>query len=179
MLIQDYTPNWPQAFTQLATALNEAAGDHLTAVEHVGSTAVPGLAAKPIIDIDMVYPIGGDFNALKTVMETIGYYHNGDQGIPGREVFKRRPEAAHHPVFDSVAHHLYVCREDNEELRRHLAFRDFLRTHPETLAEYQSLKREIARLAEEERGAYAEIKEVRARGFIRRCLALAARQLPE
>ena len=174
MLIQDYNPNWPKAITQLATAHNKAVREHLSAIEHVGSTAVPGLAAKPIIDIDLDYPIDGDFDALKAVLETIGYYHNGDQGIPGREVFKRHNAAPLHPIIDTIAHHLYACRADNTELRRHLAFRDHLREHPEARAAYEALKREIARLAGEKRKVYADLKEVRARDFVASILASVA-----
>ena len=173
MLIQDYDTNWPKAFTQLATVLGEAAGAYLIAIEHIGSTAVPGLAAKPIIDIDLVYPTTGDFAALKAALENSGYYHNGDQGIAGREVFKRRAAATPHPVLDTIAHHLYACPVGNEELRRHLAFRDQLRLHPKAREEYARLKREIAAEAGEERKAYAEIKEVRAREFIVAVLAQA------
>jgi len=173
MLIHDYNLNWPKAFTKLATVLNDAAGEHLTTIEHVGSTAVPGLAAKPIIDIDIVYPADGNFYDVKAALETLSYYHNGDQGIPGREAFKRSPEATPHPVLDTIAHHLYACRADNEELRRHLAFRDYLRAHPEAQEEYQVLKREIARLAGEERKAYASLKEVQAYDFVAMILELA------
>jgi len=171
MLIQDYDPNWPKAFTQLATVLTKAAGKHLSTIEHVGSTAVPGLAAKPIIDIDLVYPIDGDFEALKAALETSGYYHNADQGILGREVFKRHNATPLHPILDTIAHHLYACRADNAELRRHLAFRDHLRAQPEARAAYEALKREVARLAGEERKAYPALKEVRARDFVASILA--------
>lgn len=166
MLIQDYQAHWPQAFESIATVLRAVAGDHLSTIEHVGSTAVPSLAAKPIIDIDLVYPTNGDFEALKAALETSGYYHNGNQGISGREVFKRSPQAPPHSILDTIAHHLYACRADNKELRRHLAFRDHLRAHPEARDEYTRLKREIAAEAGEERKAYAGLKEVRARKFV-------------
>jgi GrpB-like predicted nucleotidyltransferase (UPF0157 family) len=173
MLITDYSPNWPEAFAQIAVVLNEAAGEHLSTIEHVGSTSVPDLAAKPIIDIDLVYPTDGNFARLKTALEGIGYFHKGHQGIPGRAVFKRYALAPPHPVLDAIPHHLYACRVDNDELCRHLAFRDHLRAHSGARAEYQALKREIARLAGEERKAYAKIKEVRARDFVASVLAKA------
>jgi len=127
MLIHPYDPAWANHFRQISETLNAAAGDHLLAIHHIGSTAVPGLAAKPIIDVDMEYEAGTDADLIVSALERLGYYHNGDQGIPGREVFKRQPTDSPHPVLDRIPHHLYLCSSGNEELDRHLRFRDALR----------------------------------------------------
>jgi GrpB-like predicted nucleotidyltransferase (UPF0157 family) len=166
MLIHPYHPDWPEHFAQIASILNEAVGDHLVAIHHIGSTAVPGLAAKPIVDIDMEYPVGGALAPITSALEKLGYYHNGDQGIPGREVFKRESGTSAYPVLDAIPHHLYLCASDNEELSRHLRFRDGLRSDKAARTAYEQIKREVAALAGEERKAYAEVKEKRARDLV-------------
>ncbi|MEL7159615.1 MAG: GrpB family protein, partial [Bacteroidota bacterium] len=90
MLIQDYRAYWPIDFARLSEVLTAALAGTNHHIEHVGSTAVPGLAAKPIIDLDVVYYAPEAFGEIKDSLEQLGYYHNGDQGIPGREVFKRK-----------------------------------------------------------------------------------------
>ncbi len=166
MLISSYNPAWPEHFEQISTLLFHEAGDHLVTIHHIGSTAVPGLAAKPIIDIDMERPVGAELKPIISAMEQLGYYHNGDQGIPGREVFKRRPSASPHPVLDLIPHHLYLCASDSKELSRHLRFRDRLRSDEAARTTYAQIKREIAALARQERKAYAQIKQEKARAFV-------------
>ncbi len=166
MLIHPYTPIWADHFSQISALLSAEAGEHLLAIHHIGSTAVPGLAAKPIIDIDMEYPPETALEPIINAMERLGYYHNGDQGIPNREVFKRRPTQTPHPVLDTIPHHLYACPSNSTELDRHLRFRDRLRSDDETRIAYEQIKREIADLASQDRKAYATIKEQRARAFV-------------
>ncbi|MEM6380375.1 MAG: GrpB family protein [Bacteroidota bacterium] len=172
MLIQTYQANWPQQFQQIADVLRIALQSHYQEIEHVGSTAVPGLAAKPIIDIDIVFTTQKDFLNIKDALEQLGYYHNGDQGIPDRAVFKR-VQNSKHPILDQIVHHLYACPEDSAELKRHLLFRDYLRVNPEARAAYEQLKYEIAELANQDRKQYAQIKERKARPMIESFLNLA------
>ena len=111
----------------------------MLAVEHVGSTSVPLLVAKPIIDLDVVI----DQNDLKEViylLEYHGYIYEGDLGLKDREAF--RYEGKEH----LRTHHLYVCPQDSKELKRHLAFRNYLRKHPNTVKEYGKIKKEAAKL---------------------------------
>lgn len=166
MLLQPYNPTWPDHFKQISAILHKAAGEHLSAIHHIGSTAVPGLAAKPIIDIDMEYPLEGAFEPIVSALENIGYYHNGDQDIPGREVFKRQLSAWPHPVLDAIPHHLYVCRSDSRELHRHLRFRDRLRSDEAVRTAYENIKHEVAILSGQERKAYAEIKQIRSQELV-------------
>ncbi len=166
MIIQDYSEEWKRNFDCLAETLYQALDGIAVTIEHIGSTAVPALAAKPIIDIDIVYPKSVSFNSVKQALEQTGYFHNGDQGIEGREVFKRIPRCTFHDTLDSITHHLYVCREDNEELRKHLLFRDYLRKYPEARNEYQQIKMGIASEAQQDRKLYARLKEVSAIAFI-------------
>lgn len=121
-------------------------------VEHVGSTSVPGLAAKPILDVDIVIPSNKVFDQVKAKLEEIGYFHRGDLGIKGREAF------GYYDKPDFMQHHLYVLTQDCEELKRHLGFRDWLRTHPEDAAEYARVKMLAAERYPEDIDGYIEAK---------------------
>lgn len=173
MVIQAYQKEWQNDFESIAKVLRQVLSHPDVSIEHVGSTAVPGLAAKPVIDIDVVYPTSLALNDIQSALASIGYYHNGDQGIRGREAFKRL-DTHTHSVLDRIAHHLYVCREDNDELKRHILFRNYLRKHPEAKEEYQELKLRIAVNAKQNRKLYARLKEVQARNFIEEILQKAS-----
>lgn len=107
-------------------------------IEHVGSTSVEGLSAKPVIDIDVVIKDTTVLPDVISALQTIGYFHEGDLGIPGREAFKY--EGKEH----LRKHHLYVCSQDSEELKRHITFRDYLRSNPDAVEEYSKIKEEAA-----------------------------------
>ncbi len=148
VVIRDYDPQWPRQFEEVAARVRAAfAGASLADVEHVGSTAVPGLAAKPIIDLDVVIPSEADLPDAVSRLATLGYVYEGDNGIPGRAAFLWPP--------GTPRHHLYVCASGNPELRRHLAFRDYLRANPEEAHHYGALKRELAQRFREDRRAYS------------------------
>jgi GrpB-like predicted nucleotidyltransferase (UPF0157 family) len=166
MLLQEYQRSWADDFTTIKNILAEVFTGLDISIEHVGSTAIPGLAAKPIIDIDIVYYKQKDFEAIKEKLQTIGYYHNGNQGIPNREVFKRNVTTQKHNVLDVITHHLYACPADSEELQRHLLFKDYLLNNEEERTYYQSLKYKIAEEAGQDRKKYAALKEVKAKEFI-------------
>ena len=166
MLIQKYTPLWVQHFQELKLEFQNALYSLNFKIEHVGSTSVVGLAAKPIIDIDIIYYNELDFQKIKEKLINIGYFHNGDQGIPGREVFKRKNNLEKHSIMDKHMHHLYVCINDSEELKRHLIFRDFLRENDLAKEEYQKLKIDIAKETKQDRKKYAALKEILAKEFI-------------
>lgn len=90
MLIQEYQEKWVEDFKAIESVITDALIGLNISIEHVGSTAVPKLAAKPIIDIDIVYGNTVPFETIKKGLERIGYFHNGNQGIINREVFKRK-----------------------------------------------------------------------------------------
>lgn len=173
MLIQEYNSQWPADFQRIKTILSDALTGIPVTIEHVGSTAVPGLAAKPIIDIDVVLADRNDFESIKERLAQIGYYHNGDQGIADRDVFKRTGELTLHNVLDRIAHHLYVCPTESEELKRHLLFRNYLRSNELARNEYQQLKQQLAEEANHDRKCYAQLKEEKAKVFIEIILAKA------
>ncbi|MGW1835143.1 GrpB family protein [Streptomyces sp. NPDC002067] len=141
-----YDPQWPLIFARLSETIRRELGALVLRVEHVGSTAVPGLSAKPIVDLDVVIGDRADLPAVIAALRPLGYTHEGDCGIPGREAFTT-PRGA-------PAHHLYVCAADGAELARHLAFRDFLRADPESARRYDALKRDLAERYRGDRSAY-------------------------
>lgn len=96
-------------------------------IHHVGSTSVPEMVAKDIIDVDVECVVGEMERVVEKLGEA-GYAHTGDQGIPTREAFRAVEGTA---AARLRVHHLYACEADSPELRRHLAFRDYLRAHPE------------------------------------------------
>jgi GrpB-like predicted nucleotidyltransferase (UPF0157 family) len=149
ILIVDYDPEWPAEFERLRDRAARAVGDLAVSIEHVGSTAVPGLAAKPVIDLVVV--VGPeDVAAAIERLVAIGYVHQGNLGVEGREAFGV-PQGGRR-------HHLYLCPADSVELGRQLAFRDRLRSQPALAAEYEALKRELAIRFRNDREGYTDAK---------------------
>lgn len=138
--VLSYDPQWEADFHAICRELEPVIGKYSLAIEHVGSTAVAGLAAKPIIDIDIVIRDRTELPAVIRQLATIGYHHEGDLGVADREAFYYEGKA------HLQTHHLYVCTQSSQELHRHIAFRDYLRTHPEAVCQYSQIKLEAARL---------------------------------
>lgn len=147
-----YQRKWKHQFLRLKKRLVKQISSPYFYVHHVGSTAVEGLAAKPIVDIDIELFHPSQWHSLRLHLMKLGYIHVGNQGIEGREVFKLKrwnllPQ-----------HHLYVCFSGSRELNRHLGFRDYLRHHPEALQAYAILKRDLAKKYRLNREAYSTAK---------------------
>jgi GrpB-like predicted nucleotidyltransferase (UPF0157 family) len=163
--IVPYDPQWPAAFQAEAQRLREALGTLALRIEHNGSTAVPGLAAKPIIDIQVSVASLEPLMAYREPLENIGYLH-----VP-------HPDDSFCPFFHRPfrwphTHHVHVVESGGDEERRTLAFRDYLRDHAEAAAEYEQLKRGLALQSTtdpDSREAYARAKT----DFIERTIALA------
>lgn len=151
VVVLPYDKKWKQNFMEIKNELAQALGELAISIEHVGSTSVEGLAAKPIIDIDVVVK-KENINDVVSALNSIGYIHEGDLGIPGREAF------AYEGKEHLQQHHLYVCHEESLELKRHLAFRDYLRVHQEAVDEYGKIKMEAASLYPEDIDKYIEYK---------------------
>ena len=145
-----YDEAWIGRFDALKARVNSAMGALARRIEHVGSTAVPGLPAKPVIDIDVVIEREDQLEEVIKRLAAIGYRFRGDLGITGRYAF-RSPAG-------SPDHHLYVCGEDSVALHRHLALRDYLRRHPEEAAAYGKLKQRLAQEHPFDRSAYTDGK---------------------
>lgn len=165
MLIHKYTSDWVAQFELLKQALDQALNGLDYQIEHVGSTAVPGLAAKPIIDIDIIYNSADDFDKIKAGLINAGYYHNGNQGIEKREVFKRNSTAVT-PPFDTIRHHLYACEAHCHALDQHIIFRDFLRKNKSARDTYEGMKYALAEKAGQDKKLYAHLKETALKAFV-------------
>jgi GrpB-like predicted nucleotidyltransferase (UPF0157 family)/ADP-ribose pyrophosphatase YjhB (NUDIX family) len=147
--IAEYDPAWPERFRTLADRAAAALGELVLAIEHVGGTSVPGLAAKPVIDLDVVVRPEDVEPAIQR-LATLGYVHRGELGIPGRHALRAPPGEA--------KHHLYLCAAGSAGLIDHLRFRDHLRANPDTVAEYASLKRRLAEQHRDDPDAYQHAK---------------------
>jgi GrpB-like predicted nucleotidyltransferase (UPF0157 family) len=135
VLLSDYDPAWATAFEREATRIRGALGDQVTLLEHVGSTSVPGLPAKPIIDIVLAVPDSTDEAAYVPPMEAAGYV-----------LRIREPEWFEHRLFKGVdpASNIHVFTIGTAEIDRMLAFRDWLRSHDDDRLLYERTKRDLA-----------------------------------
>ncbi|MDP3057919.1 MAG: GrpB family protein [bacterium] len=143
VIVMEYDATWPLMFSDISVRLANHLGNLHLRIEHIGSTAVAGLAAKPIIDIDVVYREHWQFEQIAHKLVELGYVYQGNLGIEGREAF----------TIDAP-HHLYVCHETSVELMRHLAFRDYLRAHPPVASAYGAIKMELTDKYRYDREAY-------------------------
>jgi GrpB-like predicted nucleotidyltransferase (UPF0157 family) len=165
MILQKYSPNWMIDFSDIKQEIEIALTGIVYTIEHVGSTSVPNLAAKPIIDIDIIYSNPADFEIIKLKLERTGYYHNGNQGIEDRDVFKRNGKPANE-ILDTIKHHLYVCPVGSKAVERHILSRNFLRKNDWARLQYQQIKYELAEKANQDRKVYAALKELHVNDFI-------------
>ena len=153
-LVKDYDPIWPSWFEALRHRFDSVLSGRYCSIEHVGSTSVQGMIAKPIIDVDIVIE-PRDFERTKGRLAEIGYFHEGDLGIPGRDAF----DLADSGLKESLpAHHTYVCDKYGEALKRHLVFRDFLRLSPEYARKLSNLKWQLAEAHDNDRQSYMDGK---------------------
>ena len=152
VVVVPYDEAWKNAFEEIKTEIEAEIGDLIIGIEHVGSTSVEGMSAKPCIDIDVIIKDYSAFGEIVRKLGSIGYIHEGDLGIKDREAFKY----ADKPHL--MTHHLYVCPRDSEELHRHIAFRDFLRKNPEAVKEYSMVKEKAAALFPDEIEQYIAFK---------------------
>lgn len=150
--VVDYDPRWPGWFEQVRAFVWVAVDGTAVRVEHVGSTSVPGLAAKPIIDIDVVVPSDDDVPSAIEALESFGYGWRGDLGVVGRQAFQAPHGVALPP------HHLYLVVEDNRAHLDHWLLRELLRTDPEARERYGALKRRNVELATGDMNVYVGAK---------------------
>jgi GrpB-like predicted nucleotidyltransferase (UPF0157 family) len=150
--VVEYDSRWLAIFAELRDSLAVALGKLAVRIEHVGSTGVPGLAAKPTIDIDLVIRSRGDLAVAIERLAAIRYVHRGElrNGPKGCDAF--------HRPHGSAVHHLHECPEGNEAFRRHMALRDYLRVHSESAAEYSKIKRTLALRFSTDISAYTNAK---------------------
>ncbi len=133
-----HDPKWAARFQIEARQLAKVFGPEAVAVEHIGSSAIPGIKAKPIIDILIAVPAIERVDGLNPAMIELGYEPRGEFGIPGRRYFQKGRSPVEH------THHVHVFESGNPEIARHLDFRDYLRAHPTDAQAYSRLKESLA-----------------------------------
>ena len=163
VIVLPYDEAWKNAFEEIKTEIEAEIGDLIIGIEHVGSTSVEGMSAKPCIDIDVIIKDYSVFDEIVRKLGAIGYIHEGDLGIQDREAFKY----ADKPHL--MTHHLYVCPRDSEELHRHIVFRDFLRKNPEAVKKYSRVKETAAQLFPDSIDQYIEYKSPCIEELYREC----------
>jgi GrpB-like predicted nucleotidyltransferase (UPF0157 family) len=131
-----YKEKWALEFEQEKEILKIIFKDEIIDIHHIGSTSVPGLKAKPTIDIMPVVKDIHNIDHYNEAMRDIGYEPKGENGIPGRRYFQKGG--------DQRSHHVHIYKAGSEEITRHLAFRDYLLTHPEDKERYGDLKEKLA-----------------------------------
>jgi len=158
VLVTAYDPAWHEAFLAEAHRLREVFGNAL--IEHTGSTSVPGLDAKPIIDLMVAVESLDAAEELCPALAELGYEFRPEDDVPGRLFFARGPH-------ECRTHHLSLTELDGEFWRVQIVFRDWLRMHPETAYAYRALKRHLARRFPDDRPSYTAAKSE----FVLRILA--------
>jgi len=152
VIVLPYDRTWKAAFEEIRNEIQSVIGDLAIGIEHVGSTSVEGMSAKPCIDIDVVIKDYSVFDLVVDRLGKLGYIHEGNLGIKDREAFKYSNKQ------HLKTHHLYVCPRYSEELHRHITFRDFLRNNAEAVKKYSLAKETAARLHPNDIDKYIECK---------------------
>jgi GrpB-like predicted nucleotidyltransferase (UPF0157 family) len=132
VVVTNYNPQWPGMFEAEVDIIRKVFGEELIAVHHIGSTSVPGLKAKPIIDIMLLVRNIEVVDKFNDKMIELGYEPMGEYGIPRRRFFRK---GGHNRT-----HHVHIFESGSSDAERHLAFRDFLRRHPDDAKSYGELK---------------------------------------
>ncbi|RIV89088.1 GrpB family protein [Aurantiacibacter zhengii] len=154
-----YDAEWKLQFEREACLVRGALGEALLAIHHIGSTSVPGLLAKPLIDMLFVFRSPEAIEKRAPTLARLGYEARGEYGIAGRQYFVKRGTGG------ESTHHLHGYQEGSPHITRHLAFRDLLRTDPSTAAQYAALKSAIVTGEAVTRDDYQRAKA----SFIDRC----------
>jgi GrpB-like predicted nucleotidyltransferase (UPF0157 family) len=172
-IVVGYDPKWVLEFEGLAVVLAEALGPLASGIHHIGSTSIPGMIAKPILDVDVELAAGVYVWTATEILTTLGYDYEGELGISDRHAYRRRSSAV--PISKHrvswMSHHLYVCPNRSSELVRHLLFRDALREHVELRNEYERIKQEAVRRACGVKRVYVEEKVRLGDTFFRKVLS--------
>jgi GrpB-like predicted nucleotidyltransferase (UPF0157 family) len=152
-----YTSNWQEAFEVESKSVADALGENVVTIHHIGSTAIPSIYAKPIIDLLVEVKDIIKVDELSSAMESLGYEVMGEFGIPGRRFFRKDNQE------NVRTHHVHTFGIASDQVERHLAFRDYMLAHPEDAQKYSELKRELARKYPENINKYMDGKD----GFIK------------
>ena len=165
VVVEKWNPKWKDEFEKIVDSLGEDIIYNSVKIEHVGSTSVEGLSAKPIIDLDIVIE-NDNFEIIKRLLNDKGYKHEGDLGIEGREAFSYSGKE------ELMTHHLYVCPKNSKELFKHITFRNFLKNNPALVAEYSKVKEQAAVLYPDDIDKYMEFKSEIIEKIYKKCRLL-------
>lgn len=165
VVVEKWNPKWKDEFERIVVSLGKDIIYNSIKIEHVGSTSVEGLSAKPIIDLDIVIE-NDKFEIIKRLLNDKGYEHEGDLGIEGREAFSYSGKE------ELMTHHLYVCPKDSKELFKHITFRDFLKNNPALASEYSKVKEQAAVLYPDDIDKYMEFKSEIIEKIYKKCRLL-------
>ena len=153
VIVVAYDPTWKQDFQLEAGHIARALGTNVLAIHHIGSTAIPGIHAKPIIDILLLVEDINRLDAQNPAMEALGYEVMGEYGIRGRRYFRKEDASG------TRTHHVHAFQVDSPEFERHLAFRDYMIAHLEVAQQYSLLKQKLALVHPEDMEAYIDGKD--------------------
>lgn len=162
--VVDYDSEWPLKYVRERDCIAEVLGGNCLAIHHIGSTAVPGLAAKPIIDIMAVVRSLEQVDDVAEKFANIGYEYLGEFGMAGRRYLRKGGDERTYQI------HIFQA-DDRKNIDRHLAFRDYLRTHEKERKEYVKIKQELAQKFPYDIDGYCEGKENFVREVEKRALA--------
>jgi GrpB-like predicted nucleotidyltransferase (UPF0157 family) len=160
-----HTPQWRDAFEAEAKRVAAALGENVVAIHHMGSTAIPNIYAKPVVDLLVEVRDIAEVDGRSSAMESLGYEVMGEYGIPGRRYFRKDNREG------IRTHHIHAFEAGSAEVERHLAFRDYLIAHPGEAHRYSELKRKLAEEHPQNIDAYMDGKD----GFIKEMDRRAAR----
>jgi len=133
-----HNPQWRDAFAAEAKQIGAALGENVVAIHHIGSTAIPGIYAKPVVDLLIVVRVITEVDGRSSAMESLGYEVLGEYGISGRRYFRRDNREG------IRTHNVHAFETGSHEVERHLAFRDYMIAHPADAQRYSELKRKLA-----------------------------------
>lgn len=150
--VEAYNPEWPMRFEILKELLTVHLDALIREIHHVGSTAVPGLAAKPVIDLDVILNDLSQLSIAIEQLEQLGYSYNGEMGITGRHAFFAKN------VTNRFAHHLYICDPQSNAFKNHICLREFLRNNETIKHTYADLKKQLAASNAYDMDAYVQGK---------------------
>jgi hypothetical protein len=165
VVVEKWNPQWKYEYEKIVDSLGKDIIYNSIKIEHVGSTSVEGLSAKPVIDLDIVIE-KDKFAIIKELLNKKGYEYEGDLGIEGREAFSYSGKE------ELMTHHLYVCPKNSKELFKHITFRNFLKNNPALVAEYSKVKEQAAVLYPDDIDKYMEFKSEIIEKIYKKCRLL-------
>ena len=149
--LKPYNPKWKEIYREESELISTTIHEYLVDIQHIGSTAIPNIVAKPIIDIAVALDSLENIEKIIKPLKEIDYIYRGEQGIPDRHLFVKGGE-------EFRTHHMHIMHKSHYEWKKHLFFRDYLLNHPEEVKKYSELKLQLEKKFKEDRASYTESK---------------------